>query len=127
MTARVDVAEHLVANLTKDRQAAVQRAAAWLVATGRTRQAGYLARDVASALAIDGYLLVRLTTARPLAAVSRQRIEAYLKATTGATTLELAETVDPAVIGGIRIETPDAVLDDTVKSKLAKLVEGASR
>jgi F-type H+-transporting ATPase subunit delta len=127
MTARVDVAEHLVANLTKDRQAAVQRAAAWLVATGRTRQAGYLARDVASALATDGYLLVRLTTARPLAAVSRQRIEAYLKATTGATTLELAETVDSAVIGGIRIETPDAVLDDTVKSKLAKLVEGASR
>jgi F0F1-type ATP synthase delta subunit len=127
MTARVDVAEYLAEGLRTGRQAAIDRAAAWLVETGQTRQAGYLARDVAQALATTGYVLVRLVTARPISPATRQQVEAFLKGQTGATTLELVEIIDPQVIGGMRVETPDAVLDETIKTKLAKLVEGASR
>jgi F-type H+-transporting ATPase subunit delta len=124
VTTRTQVAEYVAGRLAKDRPAAVREAAAWLVATGRGRQASYLARDVAAALAGQGYVLARITTARPLTAAVRSSVEAFLRAETGAREVELETIVDTAVIGGARIETPTAELDATVRRQLAKLVEG---
>jgi len=115
------VADRLVAH---DRKQVVEAAAAWLVSTGRARQARYLARDVAAALANRGYVLVQVTTARALSEGAREDLVRFIKRHTGAKEVELEHTVDASVIGGVRIETPLAMLDATVQSKLARYVEG---
>jgi|GEM_PF-396192 F0F1-type ATP synthase delta subunit len=135
MASRAQVAEVLAATLADGgshesraaavkRAAAVRQAAAWLVSTGRGRQADYLARDVAAVLERRGYALVRVVTARELEAGSRHKIEAYVKELTGVEKLELVTAVDPSLVGGVVIETPSARLDASVKQKLQKFVEG---
>jgi F-type H+-transporting ATPase subunit delta len=79
---------------------------------------------VAKLLAERGYVYARVTTARPLAAPVRSSVEAFLRQATGARELELETRVEPAVIGGVRLEIPTAELDATVRHRLAKLVEG---
>lgn len=129
MASRTRVAHYLASRLADsgDRAKAVQAAAAWLVTTGRSRQDRYLARDVAQALSERGYVLVRIATARPLDADARAAIESFLRRETGAQTLELEEIIDPALIGGVRLELPGAELDATVRRRLTALVEGAQR
>ncbi len=125
MATRTQVAQYLTGKLTNDRTEAVREAAAWLVATGRERQARYLARDVAKALSDDGYVFAHVTTARPVTTQTRAAVEQFLRTETGVRELELEFAVDERVIGGLRLETPTAQLDATVSHKLAKLVEGA--
>ncbi len=127
MISRAQVATHVANALTSDRSGAMESAAAWLVSTGRQRQAGYLARDVAKVMAGRGYVSAKITTARQMSDETRSKIEAFIKEATGATELELDTSVDPALIGGARIETPDAHLDTTVRTKLATFVQGVSR
>jgi F-type H+-transporting ATPase subunit delta len=124
VTTRTQVAEYVADHLATDRPAVLRSAAAWLVSKGRGRQASYLARDVATVLAGRSYVLARVTTARPLSAETRAAVEAFVRAETGARDLELDATVDPAVIGGVRLEIPTAELDATVRQRLAKIVEG---
>lgn len=124
MATRTQVANYIAGKMASGRAEAVQEAAAWLTATGRTRQAEYLARDVAKSLAERGYLYVRITSARAVTAQTQDAISEFLRSTTGARELELELFVDKAVIGGVRIETPTAQLDATVRQKLVKLVEG---
>ena len=124
MVSRVQVAHELAQRLTHERSKVVREAAAWLVTTGRVRQARYLARDVAGILADKGYVLVRVTSARPLDDAARGSLETYIREQTGARELELETTVDAAVIGGVQIETPLAGLDATVHTKLVRYAEG---
>lgn len=124
MASRLQVAQHLADHLAEGRAKAVQSAAAWLVSTGRARQAGYLANDVATLVAAQGHVLVNVTTARKLSHSAQAKIEAYVRELTKAGQLELNLTVDPALIGGTVIETPNAILDASVRTKLAKFVEG---
>ncbi len=124
---RGQVADYVAAALPERRAEAVAAAAAWLVDTGRGRQAGYLARDVAAELARRGYVLVRVTTARPLGEAARAEVEEFVRSATGARELEVETLEDPEVVGGVRIETPTGVLDGTVKTRLAKFVQGFTR
>jgi F0F1-type ATP synthase delta subunit len=126
MATRTQVAAALAERLGhQDRHKSIREAAAWLVATGRARQARYLARDVAAHLEANGYALVRVTTARPMEHQTRERLEHFIKRQTGARKLELDTVVDPEVVGGVQIETPLAGLDATIKTKLSRYVEGA--
>jgi F0F1-type ATP synthase delta subunit len=124
MPTRTQVAAALAERLGRDRQKTVREAAAWLVATGRTRQARYLARDVAAQLESKGYVMVRVTSARPLQRHTVESLRHFIQRQTGARELEMDMVVDPAVVGGVQIETPLAALDVTVKTKLSRYVEG---
>lgn len=124
MASRLQVAQHLANHLNTGRSEAVRSAAAWLVSSGKGRQADYLAQDVAAILAGRGHVLVNVTTARPLSAAARNNIETYVRELTKAQELEVNLEVNPDLIGGVLIETPNAVLDATVRTKLAKYVEG---
>lgn len=126
MASRAQVAAYVADKITSDRLGAVKAAAAWLAETGRKHEAGYLARDVALVLAESGYVFVRVTTARTLSESAWERVEAFVKQTTGAKELELEKVVDPGIIGGVRIETPGAALDATVRTKLTRFVEGVN-
>jgi F0F1-type ATP synthase delta subunit len=125
MASRMQVATYVADQLRTDRAGALRKAAAWLVGKGRTRQAPYLVRDVAQVLVARGYVHAIVTTARPLGAVGRDHVEQFIKNATGARELELELAVDPDLIGGVKIETPGQALDASVKTKLARYVEGA--
>jgi hypothetical protein len=121
MATRTQVAAALAERLGHDRRNTVREAAAWLVATGRARQARYLAAH----LEAKGYVMVRVTTARPLDHQAKQELEHFIKRQTGARQLELESVVNPEVVGGAQIETPLMMLDATIRTKLARYVEGA--
>src|SRR5471030_2654093 len=120
MVSRVQVAHELAERLARERIKVVREAAAWLVTTGRVRQARYLARDVAGILADKGYVLVRVTSARPLSEAARGSLESFIREQTGAHEIELETAVDATVISGVHIETPLAGLDATVHTKLVR-------
>jgi F0F1-type ATP synthase delta subunit len=124
MVSRVQVAAFVAERLASERPKMLRDAAAWLIETGRIRQARYLARDVAAILADRGYVLVRVTSARPLEGEARASIERFVREQTGARELELETAVDETLIGGVKIETPLAALDDTVRTKLVRYAEG---
>jgi len=127
MVTRLQVARHVAAQLPQHRHQTLKEAAAWLITTGRSRQADYLVQDVAMILARDGYLAARVTTAKPLNSLVRQEIQAYLRAVTNADEIELIEQIDTRIIGGLRLTTPTAGLDATLRHKLTTFVRGISQ
>lgn len=127
MTSRTQVAEYVAEKLTTGRRDAIRQAAAWLVDKKRSREVHYLAGDVARVLETKGYTLARVTTARTISHQASEDIRSYVARQTGARHVELDAAVDEAVVGGVRIETPDQELDATVTHKLAKFVEGVSQ
>jgi len=68
----------------------------------------------------EGRVHARVTTARPLPDAERERLVAALAGRTGKT-VELHETINPAVIGGIRVNLGDSVMDGTVRRRLQDL------
>jgi F0F1-type ATP synthase delta subunit len=124
MVSRMQVARAVAGRIRSDRRLAVRDAAAWLVDTGRKRDAQYLASDVARVLAQEGYVYVKVTTARPLDGRSTELIEKFVAQQTGAKQVELEAHVNKALIGGVQIETPLASLDASVHAKLVRYVEG---
>jgi len=68
----------------------------------------------------EGRVHARVATAQALPDEQRERLVAALGKTTGRT-VELHEKIDPAVIGGIRVNLGDYVLDGTVRRRLNEL------
>jgi F-type H+-transporting ATPase subunit delta len=127
MASRLQVATYIADRLEHDRKAVLQSAAAWLSEKGRTRQAPYLARDIAQVLATRGYVLAKVTTARPLSHEATKEIAGYVAEVTGGKAVELETATDPDMIGGIKLETPGHALDASVQTKLERYVANAAQ
>ena len=123
MPTRTTVAEFVASQLVHDRKDVIREAAAWLVASKRVRQADYFVNDIAKYLQQQGYLFAKVTSAYELDAKTKQEIMTYL-CDLGPKQVEVEYELDPGLIGGIRIETPTALLDASVRMKLDHLVEG---
>jgi F-type H+-transporting ATPase subunit delta len=96
--------------------------AAYLVDQRRVDEADLIVNDIAHELfAQDGQLLVHVDSARPLADSVRTSLKDLLKVRTGATSVTLAEQVDPTLLGGLIARTPDAQMDVSVRTKLKQL------
>ena len=102
---------------TETARAALKEAAAYLVETRRTRELGLLVRDIESALAVRGTVIADVTSAHPVSAALRVEIARLV----GVEKLELRESVDPDVLGGIRVDIPGERYDATVRRKLTAL------
>jgi len=64
-----------------------------------------------------GEVKARVTTAEPLAETQLRELKEALETTTGKT-IELEPHIDQAVLGGIRVQWRDQIIDDTVRSRL---------
>jgi F-type H+-transporting ATPase subunit delta len=95
--------------------------AAYLVESKRVREADLVVRDIEAALADRGILLTDVASSRELAAETKQAITAFLKQTTGAKDVHIRSHVDPYLLGGVRIDTPGARMDATLRHKLNQL------
>lgn len=123
---RTQVARYVAGHLSTGRSKALQQAAAWLVTTGRSHEADYLAADVAAILEEQGTVAVRITSAHRLSAEAKREIEKFITAKTGADELSMEYDHDPSLIGGIRIQTPTAALDTSIRTRLERLVKEVS-
>lgn len=96
--------------------------AAFLVETNRTEEADQVINAIAhELLEQDGLLAVEVTSARPLTDDTRRELATYLKSATGASKVELAEQIDPELVGGLIARTPDQELDTSIRSQLQRL------
>jgi F-type H+-transporting ATPase subunit delta len=92
-----------------------------LVQNARGRRIGAMLKAAATIVADQGgYGLANVTVAQPLAAASATRLEKTLAKDYGRP-IKLNFIIDPAVIGGMRIQIGDDVIDGSVASRLKEL------
>lgn len=116
--AKVKLVDALLGGKASEQTVAIVR---HLVQQPRGRRIGALLRYAASVVADQsGLAVATVTSARPIAAEQLTRLQAGLSKTYGRE-LRLNPVVDPRVIGGIRVQVGDDVIDGSVASKLTDL------
>lgn len=98
-----------------------KQVAAYLIETGRTREADLIVRDTEAALAERGIVVADVASARDLSPAARKSITAFLTESFGADTLRLRETVDSSLIGGVVIDAAGERLDASIRSRISQL------
>lgn len=96
---------------------ALQGIAAYLVESRRLRETEPVVRAIEDELAARGTVVAHVATARPLTS----ELQAAIKQLVGAQEISIVESIDPELVGGVRIETPGKLLDATIKRKLLAL------
>lgn len=92
-----------------------------LVLQPRGRRIAELLRHAASIVADEaGLAIATVSTATPLGAAQLERLRAGL-ATTYGRDLRINQIIDPALIGGVRVQIGDDVIDGSVASRLNEL------
>ena len=74
----------------------------------------------------EGVLRTRVVTAQPLSGEERSRLTERLERALGLR-VKLEESVDPAVLAGVRIEIEGRILDGTLRARLTRLHETLGR
>ncbi len=115
------IASKLIAE-PKQRKHWVEVLAAYLIESNRVDEIDLVVNDIAHELFEQkGELLVDVVRARPLTDQVRAELKHVLKQATNAHEVDLAERIDPALLGGLIARTPDAQLDASVRTKLKQL------
>ncbi len=117
---RRKIAAYFASELIAGRDA-TKALAAYLIESKRIREADLIVRDIEAALADRGVLLADIASSRELASDTKQAITAFLKQATGAKDVHIRPHVDPYLLGGVRIDTPGARLDTTLRTRLNQL------
>lgn len=110
-------ADKLVAGETPAR--VMKEVAAYLETARRTREYELLVRDIEDALAQRGVTVANVASAHPLSSTTKKEISALI----GKGSLQLRETVDPSLLGGVRVDIPGKRFDGTLRRKLGLLKE----
>lgn len=117
-TAKVSLVERL---LTGKASASAIAVTSQLVAHPRGRRLEAALRDAARVVADQiGHELATVTVAAPLTAAQQERLARALERTVGRT-VKITTVIDPAVIGGIRVQIADDVIDGSIRSRLDDL------
>ena len=115
---RRKVAEYVAEKLVKaDGNKTLRELAAFLVETRRTDEVELLVRDIEQELAGRGMVVADITTARPLS----ESLKNDIKRMVGGKTLQVRETIDASVLGGVRVDIPGKRFDGTIRRKLTAL------
>ena len=125
MISRTKAASYLADQLVNgNRNDAIQAVAQWLKESGKTNELPYLIKDTTNYLAShNNYYFVVITTARQLSTAWQTKITELIKQKYEISNIEAVFLVDESLIGGLKIEFPDGVLDSSVRGKLNKLIE----
>jgi F-type H+-transporting ATPase subunit delta len=125
MVSRTKAAEYLANELVNgNRSESIQAVAHWLKDNGKINELPYLIKDATNYLAQNSdYYFVTVTTARQLNDSQQSKISESIKSKYQIGAIETIFLVDESLIGGVRIEFPDGVLDASVRGKLNKLIE----
>lgn len=98
------------------------QAAAYLVDHHQQNQADLLVRDIEATLAREHkVVLAKVVSARKLSDQIIKSIAQYVQTAEAAKQVEVSASVDPSLLGGVIIRTPQAELDTTVRKQLNSL------
>jgi F-type H+-transporting ATPase subunit delta len=115
---KVALVEALLAKKVSAQTLAIVR---HLMQQPRGRRIGELLRTAASIVADQsGLAVATITSATPIRAVQLERLQKGLAVKFGRA-LKFNLIVDPALIGGLRVQVGDTVIDDSVASKIKDL------
>lgn len=104
------------------KQATIQKVAAYLVENKQADTVDLVLSDVATILAKRyGVVSAEVSSATVLDDSLRSAITEFVKRTENAKTVQMTETIDKSLIGGIIIRTPSAELDGSIRSQLRQL------
>jgi ATP synthase F1 delta subunit len=96
--------------------------AAYLMNHGMDADVDLIINDIAHELyEQNGHLIVDVVSARELNDSTREELVRMLKEATNAQKVEIAEKIDPDLLGGLIARTPDAVIDASVRTKIKQL------
>lgn len=117
------LARHIALQLQAgtERKAVVSDLAAYIVEHRLHSQLELILADVAANLATLGHIEATVTTARPLTAELKQELTNYIKRIEKVNDITLNESVDPALLGGVIVETPGKRFDASIATKLKRL------
>lgn len=117
---RAELAQQIFASCSPYAQRLIMRA---VVHTGRGRTlAQSLTRYLDLAAQLDQHIVASITSAVPLTRDQEDRLRSILTRTYNKG-VAIHVTLDPAVIGGIRIHVGDDVIDGTLASRITALRE----
>ncbi len=119
------LAEAITAKLLAEPQSSehwMQALAAYIVEHNMINDADMLINDIAHELYVQaGQLVVEVTSAEVLSDSVRQQLTSYLQRETDAKTVQIHESTNPDLIGGLVAKTADAELDASVRTQLRTL------
>lgn len=115
---RRKLAEYIAEKLVKGGgKKALGELAAFLVDTRRTGEIDLLVRDIEQELAGRGIVVADVTTAHLLS----DSLKNDIKQMVGGKALQVRETIDKSVLGGVRVDIPGKRFDGTIRRKLTAL------
>ncbi len=95
--------------------------ASYLLAERRTGELGSLLRDIQAEWADSGYVEAAAASAHPLDETAKQEISRQVRQYyPHAKKVVVSETQEPSLVGGVRVNLPDAQLDLSLRAKLNK-------
>ena len=117
------LARHIARQLAagENRQTVLTQLAAYLVLHKRLDQVELVVADIARNLAELGTVKASVTVAHPLTAELKRAIEQYVMRIEDANSVQIDETIDPSLLGGVIIETPHKRFDAAVATQLTRL------
>lgn len=118
---RRQLAEYGAEQLLQGSESVIRELAAYLVTARRTKEASLLVRDIESALGRRGVVVADVRTAHGLDESTRDEIEQLLKKKLQATSVQLRETTDTALLGGVTVRTADQVFDGSLRRSINEL------
>lgn len=118
---RRKIAAYYAGQLLAGKKNVARELAGYLVESRRVRELDLIVRDIEGALVGHGVLLADAASSRKLSEAAAKEVKAYLKSQTGAEKIYLRETVDPDLLGGVRIAVPGQELDATLRHTLNQL------
>lgn len=118
---RRKLADFYADQLLSGKKDVANQLAAYLIETNRLREVELITRDIEAALATRGVVVADVATAHELTPATRDAIEAYLKHATKASSVQMKVSVEPELLGGLRLKVPGSEMDATLQRKIMKL------
>ena len=117
------LARHIARQLAagENRQTVLTQLAAYLVLHKRLDQVELVVADIARNLAELGTVKASVTVAHPLTVELQRALEQYVMRIEDANSVQIDETIDASLLGGVIIETPHKRFDAAVATQLTRL------
>ncbi|MFL2029561.1 ATP synthase F1 subunit delta [Loigolactobacillus zhaoyuanensis] len=121
-TLTLEQKQPILANLQQDASTSVKNLIQMVFDYGRMNDMPFiLAAFVQHYDQVNGIVHAKVTSAVPLTAEQQQALATKLAARLGAKQVEIQNTVDAAVIGGVIVEANNLVIDGSIRRKVAQV------
>ena len=99
----------------------IRQVAALMIESKRVNEVELLVKDIAKELAKAGHVSAEVVSARELSAQLKKEISTFVKNQEKADYVNIDESIDSSLLGGVIIRTPEREMDVSLRGKLDRL------